>query len=412
MDSWRSPPLLPTSAASSSSAAAASSGRLASARLAITRRACRRPLRTALVASAVTFLLLLLNFHTLSTIRRDIGYIFRPLWDTPEPPFRVLKHFPPPGEGEIDTTAWCALHNWTARSGKPIVVDAVPVSTELDMLEVRWREYAPFVDIFIVVESTMTFAGTPKPAHFEQHRAKFEAIAKAAGAKLVYKKVTDFEPNLPSGSFKNEIKQRVAISDLIEQERVLAGSIPPGSLVIQSDVDEIISRDTLRLLTTCSGFPSQMHLSVDNYIYSFDQPLNDGGYWRPRVVTVPSTSERINYHHGRGAEDMLAGAGWHCTFCFPTLEDMRAKMRGYSHNDRLTSKKLLDEKHLRRRVCEGRDPFGMWPEAFTFRDVIAHSGPTRRRNSFLHVPVALKEDTDRFAYLLDKGCERPDKPVS
>ncbi|WOO85357.1 Beta-1,4-mannosyl-glycoprotein 4-beta-N-acetylglucosaminyltransferase [Vanrija pseudolonga] len=400
----RKPPILPTT--SSSPPPSPRRIPVLGAVAAAANKLTRRPLRAALVGT-IALLVLLYNAHAISTLRRDVGYILRPLWDTPEPAFNVIKHFPRAGDDNDEQ--WCGAHGWaTRRGGKPVVVDAVPVSTELDMLEIRWREYAPFVDILLVVESNMTFAGTPKPLHFAAHRARFERIAHDAGAKLVYRAVTDFEPNLPSGSFKNEACQRQAISDLIAAERG-SGAIPPGALIIQSDVDEIVSRDTLQLLTMCSGFPSQLHLQVDNYLYSYDQPLNDGGYWRPRVVTVPAGGEGVDYHHGRGSDDLLAAAGWHCSFCFPTLQDMRAKMTGYSHNDRLTSARLLDERRLRRRVCEGRDPFGMWAEAFTFRDVIAHSGPTRRRNAFLHVPVALKEEPERFSYLLDKGCERPNK---
>lgn len=420
----RKPPILPTSSSAPSPPPSPRRLPLLGAVAAFANKLTRRPLRAALVGT-LALLVLLYNAHTLSTLRRDVGYIFRPIWDSPEPAFNVIKHFPRPRDSAGNDEAWCGLHGWSKRATRPVVVDAVPVSTELDMLEIRWREYAPFVDVLLVVEADMTFSGSPKPLHFAAQRERFERIAKNAGAKLVYAAVTDFEANLPSGSFKNEARQREAISQLIAAERA-SGAIPPGALIIQSDVDEIVSRDTLRLLTTCSGFPAQMHLQVDNYLYSYDQPLNDGGYWRPRVVTVPAGGESVPYHHGRGADDLLAAAGWHCSFCFPTLEDMRAKMTGYSHNDRLTSARLLDEKRLRRRVCEGRDPFGMWAvsspqpvilqlstntpqEAFTFRDVIAHSGPTRRRNAFLHVPAALKEEPERFGYLLDKGCDRPNK---
>ncbi|KAL1405636.1 hypothetical protein Q8F55_009275 [Vanrija albida] len=389
-------PILPTST-SRGSARFSSRLSLAGSRLA------RRPLRVALV-SAVAALVVLYNLGTLATLRRDTGHLLRPLWDTPEPGFTVVPHWPRLG----DDKAWCARHGWSLRRAKPVVVDAVPLAAELDMLEIRWREYAPFVDVLLVVEANATFAGTPKPLYFALQRERFEALARDAGAKLVYRALTDFERDVPPGSAANEERQREAISQLIAEERA-SGAIPPGALIIQSDVDEVVSRDTLRLLTTCGGLPPQLHLGLDNYLYSYDQPLRDGGDWRARVATVPAGGESMGYHHGRGGEHLLPGAGWHCSFCLPTLEDMRQKMAGYSHTDRLTSARLLGEKRLRRRVCEGRDPFGMWAEAFTFREVLAHSGPTRRRHEFLHVPAAVVEEPERFGYLLDKGCERPNK---
>lgn len=45
-------------------------------------------------------------------------------------------------------------------------------------------------------------------------------------------------------------------------------------------------------------------------------------------------------------------------------------------------------------------------EAFSFKDLVAQSGTLKPSNDFTHVPLALQEDPNRFAYLLDKGCDR------
>lgn len=317
----------------------------------------RRPYRSLLLF--FLFLLVLFNTTAIGTFRRDLIYLIRPLWDSPERPFNVIPHYPPPLTGKRE---WCRLHGWSARPmavERPMIIDAVPISTELDMLEIRMREYAPFVKIFIVVESPRTFSGKSKPLFFAEQRERFDKIAEEGGARIVYSTVEGMEEDLPVGSFTNEIKQRVVIADLLNGLRK-RGEIKDGSLILQSDVDEIISRETLDLLTSCADYPTQLHLNVKNYRYSFNFPLLDEGYWRPRVVTV-TPGQNINYHHGRATDWLLAGAGWHCSFCFPTLDDMRAKMMGYSHNDRLRNKGLLDEKTLRAKVCTGEDPFAMWP---------------------------------------------------
>jgi beta-1,4-mannosyl-glycoprotein beta-1,4-N-acetylglucosaminyltransferase len=304
-------------------------------------------------------ILILFNSTAIGTFRRDFVYLIRPLWDHPERPFNIIPHYPPPITGKRD---WCRLHGWTPRpmaAERPIVVDAVPITTELDMLEIRMREYAPFVKIFVIVEAPMTHSGHPKPLFFAEQRARFDKIAEEGGAKIVYAAVEGMKPNLPVGSFQNEILQRSTIADLLNGLK-RKGDIHAGSLVIQSDIDEIISRQTLDLLTSCSDYPAQMHLNVKNYRYSFNFPLLDTGYWRPRVVTVESDQD-ITYHHGRGSEWLLEGAGWHCSFCFATLDDMRAKMQGYVHNDRVRDKSIMIEDVLRGRVCRGEDPFGMYP---------------------------------------------------
>lgn len=314
-----------------------------------------------LVGLVAIILLAIIILPPLHLVRRDLGYIFRPLWDSPEPRFHIIPHYPRPA-ADSATDHWCGLHGWTASASRPTVIDAIQISTELDLLEIRMREYAPYVSLFVIVESDKTHSGAPKPLHFAQQRERFEDIARVHNARIAYRTVTDFEV-VATGSASNEVKQRVAIGHVLKEER-MAGHIPPGSLVIMSDADEIISRDTLDLLTSCRGYPDTMHLSVRNYRYSFDLPLRDEGYWRPKVVTVSGPADGggvVGYNHARGSDVLLADSGWHCSFCFPTLDDIRAKMTGYIHNDRMSHPSLLREHDLRRRVCRGQDPFGMWP---------------------------------------------------
>lgn len=311
------------------------------------------------------FLLILLLFawwnHTaLGTLRRDTIYLLRPIWDTPPPPFTVIPHYAPPllVNGDIDKTAWCGKHGWTARNApKPTIVDAVLFSTELDLLEIRMREYKEHVDVFVIVESSSTFAGTPSDLHFADNRRRFEAILMGSGSRIVYSAVEGLTANLPKGSFENEYKMRMAVSDTLNSLR-----LAPGALIIQSDVDEIISKDTLDLLATCD-IPQNLHLNMKNYRYGFNYPLKDEGYWRPHVTITDGGS--VQYTHGRVGDTLLENSGWHCTFCFATLREMRAKMLGYSHNDRVRDERIAELGSIRRRVCEGRDPFNMWPVSVT-----------------------------------------------
>lgn len=329
----------------------------------------------------------------LGTLRRDFGYLVRPLWDRPEKTFKIVPHYAAPvgkwhvakgavvDEDDLERKAreeYCALFGWQARpsgyGGKvddqPIIVDAALVSTELDMLEIRWKEYEPFVDLFIVVEANMTFAGTPKRKYFadewlheegqKERSNRFDFIPRH---KILYLAVDGLLPDLSPGSFENEATMRQRITELF-RDQASKGIIPSGSLILHSDVDEVISRDTLSLLSVCEGFPSRLHLNVKNYRYGFNFPLADDGYWRPKVVTYQpdADDDNLEYGHGRASDTILADAGWHCSWCFRTLEEMRLKMLGYSHNDRVRGRKdLLDWKMLRQRVCKGQEPFDMLP---------------------------------------------------
>ncbi len=234
------------------------------------------------------------------------------------------------------------------------MVDAILFSSEVDLLEIRMREYQGLIDVFVIVESDLTFSGHDKPLHYKQNKEHFEQIINGTQSKIVYKRIEGLEKGLKPGSFDNEYKMRQGVSTLLSSLE-----LPIGSLILQSDVDEIISRETIRLLKTCST-PINLHLNVKNYRYDFHFPIPDNGYWRPHISTTTGLREG-GYSHGRQADLLLEGAGWHCSFCFRTLGEMRGKMLGYSHNDRVRDTGLVKMENIRKRVCEGREPFDMYP---------------------------------------------------
>ena len=377
--------------------------------------------RIGIALAVIALLWVVCNTVKIGTWRRDFGYVLRPVWDTKPKAFTVIPQFAAPlrghstlgrrdvhrvgtntsligytggyGEGgadetygqaggkrgeesgelngragvhkedQVDIPKWCDLHGWTPRDKKPLLVDAVLLSSEIDMLEIRIREYLDHVDIFVVVESDRTFSGAPKRLFFAEKRQYFEdlvASARAKGSiypKILYGNIDTLLPAQPKGSFENEYKMRQSVSALLDTL-----DLHPGDLVLNSDVDEIIAENTLHLLKACST-PTELHLNVRNYRYGWRWPIPDGGYWRPHLTTV-GPGRTVAYGHGRVSDLLLQGAGWHCTFCFKTLGEMKEKMQGYSHNDRVRDTRIAGMERIRRKVCEGREIFEMWPVSF------------------------------------------------
>lgn len=166
----------------------------------------------------------------------------------------------------------------------------------------------------------------PKPLYFAEHRysaqfARFEN-------KIVYQvlegpsteTVVQKQDAKTQAAWDWEAKQRDAMTRLI-QTRLPNTLRPP--LVIFSDVDEIPSAQTLRLLKACA-FPAPLHLQMRNYMYSFEWPYGWGS-WRAQVHEWDATTF---YRHSMASEAALADAGWHCSYCFRKIDDFVAKMRG------------------------------------------------------------------------------------
>lgn len=79
----------------------------------------------------------------------------------------------------------CKLHGWKERPGSKVkVLDAILVSTELDLLEIRMNELDAVVDRFYIIESNATFTGLPKETSFALNRKRFSKFDKKISYRL------------------------------------------------------------------------------------------------------------------------------------------------------------------------------------------------------------------------------------
>jgi beta-1,4-mannosyl-glycoprotein beta-1,4-N-acetylglucosaminyltransferase len=108
-------------------------------------------------------------------IKNIFSYTTRPLWDKYPGPSDVISHFY--GEGLNMDANTCQLHGWKERQEKSNsdfkVLDAVLMSNELDLLEIRMNELDSVVDYFLIIESNATFTGLPKKTYFAQDLHRF-----------------------------------------------------------------------------------------------------------------------------------------------------------------------------------------------------------------------------------------------
>ncbi|KAJ2783508.1 hypothetical protein H4R18_001641 [Coemansia javaensis] len=346
--------------------------------------------RLAVAGGAVALATMGALFLLHPTLLRDLIYMARPIWDKPPPGWTIIDRY-----GDA-----CEAYGWRDRGapGPRKVYDAIPLTVELDMLELRLRELWDVVDAFVVVESNTTFVGNSRPLVLQPNLGRFAW----AREKLRYHVVTHVR--LPGDSvWDNERRMRVRVQQALESE-----GVRDEDLVINSDADEIPDHRVVDILRRCDGAPPVVHLALREYLYSFefpreaDKPVSS---WR---ASVKLHGRSRSYTHSRSGDHIFAAAGWHCSFCFRSLDDFRFKMTSYSHSDRLKSLRMLENDYLMRKICTGEDIFGILPEEFTFRELFYALGPPRRSHDFSGVPRALLENRDRFAFLLPGGrnCTR------
>ena len=105
--------------------------------------------------------------------------------------------------------------------------DCIPFFNELDILKLRMQILTPYVDKFVLEESTVTFSGEPKEMVFAEHREMFKEFAD----KIIYVAVD----NSPMSGVTTHERDKFQKNQLI---RGMA-DCKPDDIVIFSDVDEI-----------------------------------------------------------------------------------------------------------------------------------------------------------------------------
>ncbi|KAG9155484.1 hypothetical protein Leryth_009911 [Lithospermum erythrorhizon] len=321
---------------------------------------------------------------------QKITYFLRPLWENPPKPFNEIPHY---YHENVSMENLCGLHGWKMREYPRRVYDAVLFSSELDMLMIRWKELYPYVNEFILIESNSTFTGLPKPLVFASHQEQFKFVQ----SRLTYGQIPGrFKKG--ENPFVEEAYQRLALDYLLKQ-----AGIQDDDLLIMSDVDEIPSRHTINLLRWCEDIPPILHLRLKNYLYSFEFLL-DNNSWRASVHRYQSGKTR--YVHYRQSDNILADAGWHCSFCFRHISEFIFKMKAYSHSDRVRFSRFLNPKRVQRVICKGADLFDMLPEEYTFKEIIGKMGSIPHSYSAVHLPAYLLENADEFKFLLPGNCLR------
>ncbi|KAK7057513.1 glycosyltransferase family 17 protein [Favolaschia claudopus] len=352
------------------------------------------------VVFVVAFIFAIIFFYLVAQnqyqIKNVLSSATRPLWDKAEGPKNVVTHYHSEGL-DVDADV-CALHGWKSRdtAGHIKVLDAILISTELDLLEIRLNELNAVVDHFFIIESNATFTGLPKETYFADNRKRFERF----DHKISYKLVPGFPLQPDQSPFEQENHHRVEMTDML---RSYIAQLPPNmqTLVVMSDIDELPAAHTVKLLRTCD-FGQSIHLQLRNYLYSFEWLVGLTS-WR---ASMHVWGMDTYYRHGQSSDTVLSDAGWHCSYCFRTIPEYATKMKGFSHAERIAGRlDLLDPKRIQDTICRGKDIFGMLPEAYSYVDLFSQMS-LEPLTTAVGLPLFLVDNAERFRFLLPGGCQR------
>lgn len=224
------------------------------------------------------------------------------------------------------------------------VVDCFIFYNELDILKLRLAELYDFVDYFVIVESTNTFAGNTKELFFEKNKGMFETYLD----KIVHVVVSDM-PN-DGNPWNNEYFQRNCIHRGISQLHLQC-----NDLIIISDCDEIPDSTTLQILKK-NHVKKLVALEMDMYYYNLRYQTKEKWY-KAKILPFSEyqkieTCEKIrsslpNFNVKNG--------GWHFSY-FGDVAFIKNKIQQFSHQEFNTAQ-FLNEEKIKKQMETGGDLF-------------------------------------------------------
>ncbi|RDW84453.1 glycosyltransferase family 17 protein [Coleophoma cylindrospora] len=291
----------------------------------------------------------------------------------------------------------CSAHGWRpfpVQTHRRKVYDLFMINNELDWLEIRLHEMHQYVDYFVILESATTFTGLPKALTLKENWARFEKFH----SQIIYHVLED-PPMDVHITWVHEDFQRNAMFQQVIPFLKNEQAANLGDVILVSDVDEIPRPAALELMRYCD-FPRRLTLRSRFYYYGF-QWLHRGPEWaHPQATTYQGPSRTIlpaDLRNGEGGNRFLNwfeksdlfNAAWHCSSCFSTVDEMLNKMSSFSHT-KLNQEKYRNRARIVDRVRKGLD---LWDRKGEIYDRVEKNED---------VPSLLKENTARFAYLLDR----------
>ena len=229
-----------------------------------------------------------------------------------------------------------------------MIVDAFIFYNELDMLNYRLNALSDHVDYFVLVESTYTFNGLPKPLIFQENKAMFEPFLD----RIIHVVVDDFphKTKVSDGrQWENEQFQRnVGVARGLAQ----IPGLTDEDFVAHSDLDEIVNPHVLKAAR--DGIITHEHntLEMDIYYYNLTTllliPWSAPCLLKARVAKIGS--------HRNQTGNVIPNAGWHLSY-FGDSNFIKNKIEHFSHQE-YNKEQYTDLQRIQHAIENGVDLFG------------------------------------------------------
>ena len=258
------------------------------------------------------------------------------------------------------------------------VVDCFIFYNELDMLEYRLSLLYPYVDAFILVESTRTHKGSLKSLYYQENKERYVKYAD----KIIHVVIDDLysEPKIDFDLSKgeqwiNEKHQRNAITMGIDriQEGEMGWKLKEKDILCITDVDEIVDKNYFEDIKNALHYSDSKGLLIipmdffyynlknkwlcawplaKAITYSFYQNISFTNY--SGMKKCRNLSEEVRAIRNCGCLEKIAG--WHLSY-FGSEFFIENKLKEFGHQE-YNSFEYTNPEKIKERMEKGEDLFG------------------------------------------------------
>lgn len=254
------------------------------------------------------------------------------------------------------------------------IYDTFCFFNELDLLELRLNILDPYVDYFVISESSVTHTGVDKPYYFEENKERFSKFLH----KIIHLKIEDtpndfinlppVDSSTPDGNCVSKIHEfiktqtkrfdrRTQIAygrDFFQKECVRRGLINcnDDDIILFSDCDEIPNPEILNLLPTFMSASKFFTFHQTGYYYYLNM-LKEHNWKGTRMGRYKDLKD-YSYNELRAEESFpLAIGGWHFSY-MGGPEKVKHKIESFSAQEMNNSHVIQS---ITNNINNGIDPF-------------------------------------------------------
>lgn len=243
-----------------------------------------------------------------------------------------------------------------------MILDCFMFFNELDLLEGRLEYLYDKVDYFIIIESNITFTGTPKPLNYLKNISRYKKYSDKifyfpfnpdiGQLDLNFDKTNPIFLNFETSPFwKIEKMQRNHIEEALK-------FFDPNDIVLMGDLDEIPIKTAIDagVEQLEKKTAAAMCLNQDLYFYNFSQKQS-----YPSYGTIITTNKFLQDLSSQWTRDMrsripqITRGGYHLSF-WGDPEHISTKIKSFSHQE-FNQDQFVDTDLIKQRIEAGNDPF-------------------------------------------------------